>query len=427
MNMHKKTLAEIADHYVKRYHVQKPVIEPVIAPDTGIIIVIPCFNEPALIRTLESLWMCEPAHCTVEVIIVINSGVNAGKSIRKQNSITFKQAKEWIKGHSKLTLRFNIICANEMPKKYAGVGLARKIGMDEALLRFGNIEKNGTIVCLDADCTVEKNYLRSIEREFEENDAKAAGLYFEHDIENEKDQHLIRGITNYELHLRYYVQALKYSGYPFAYHTIGSSMAVKADVYALSGGMNKRKAGEDFYFLHKVIPLGNFIEINSTCVYTSPRMSDRVPFGTGKAMLDWVRNEMQIYYTYNFETFKDLRKLIMSISELSSCDKKSKYEACVKQLPCSLESFLKQENFYDKLSEIINNSASPQTFRKRFFYWLDGFSVLKFIHFARDNFHNQIPVKEACKSLLDDLDVEFSDRTSEKEMLNIFRGIDRYG
>ena len=88
----------------------------------------------------------------------------------------------------------------------------------------------------------------------------------------------------YELHLRYLNLFSRFTGFPYAYHTIGSCFGVRAETYASQGGMNKRKAGEDFYFLHKIIPLGEFREINNTCVIPSPRESDRVPFGTGAAI-----------------------------------------------------------------------------------------------------------------------------------------------
>ena len=72
------------------------------------------------------------------------------------------------------------------------------------------------------------------------------------------------------------------------------------------GGMNKRQAGEDFYFLHKIIPLGHFGEINTTRVIPSPRPSDRVPFGTGRAVRDYLATHK--FETYPLEAFRDLKQ-----------------------------------------------------------------------------------------------------------------------
>ena len=91
-------------------------------------------------------------------------------------------------------------------------------------------------------------------------------------------------IALYELHLRYYLHSVRSTGYPHAFHTVGSAFAVRADIYCQEGGMNRRQGGEDFYFIQKVAQRGSWSECNETCVYPSPRPSDRVPFGTGPAV-----------------------------------------------------------------------------------------------------------------------------------------------
>ena len=92
------------------------------------------------------------------------------------------------------------------------------------------------------------------------------------------------GIQLYEDYLHYYKKALDYAGFPDSIYTIGSAFAVRADAYVKQGGMNRRQAGEDFYFLNKLTKLGKITEINDAYVYPSARVSDRVPFGTGAAM-----------------------------------------------------------------------------------------------------------------------------------------------
>lgn len=53
-----------------------------------------------------------------------------------------------------------------MPAKKAGVGLARKIGMDEAAFRLNSINQDGVILCFDADSQCQPNYLKEIESHF---------------------------------------------------------------------------------------------------------------------------------------------------------------------------------------------------------------------------------------------------------------------
>ncbi|MCA1747279.1 MAG: hypothetical protein LC655_06250, partial [Bacteroidales bacterium] len=186
---------------------------------------------------------------------------------------------------------------------------------------------DGIIVSLDADTVVRRDYLRAVEDHFSRHPrASGCSISFEHPLSQQKynrlfykpndqsatpskesrsDQqlsadHISRdndyeiqlprenfppivfdAVTNYELHQRYYLLAVRYTGYPYAYHTVGSCFAVQVEAYCRAGGMSRRKAGEDFYFIQKVAMQGGFTECRSTRVYPSPRPSDRVPFGTG--------------------------------------------------------------------------------------------------------------------------------------------------
>ena len=273
--------------------------------DTGIIVVIPCFNEKEITRTLDSLNKCQTPACKVEIIIVVNQSEIIPEEIKNQNELSVSEIGAWTEVNESF---FNVYTLFEqaLPKKHAGVGLARKIGMDEAVMRFESINKDGVIVCLDADCTVEENYFTEIENHFNKYPkTPGCSIKYAHPLKgNDFDDYHYEGILNYELFLRYYNLALKHCGVPYAFHTVGSSMAVKSSAYQKQGGMNKRKAGEDFYFLQKIIELGHFTELNSTTVYPSPRTSDRVPFGTGKAINDFLNQEnKEAYLTYSFDSF----------------------------------------------------------------------------------------------------------------------------
>ncbi|MGE3825957.1 MAG: glycosyltransferase family 2 protein, partial [Bacteroidia bacterium] len=288
-------------------------------PDLGLVIVIPCHNEQHLLRTLNSLAACALPKCKVEVIVVINAAENSSEEILKENTFTEVELQRWIIRNESAALRCFYIANNALPAKDAGVGLARKIGMDEAVRRFdasGN--ENGVIVCLDADCTVESNYLTALENHFLLHpSATGCSVYFEHPLEGtEFTPQVYEGIIRYELFLRYYNCGLRFSGYPFAWHTIGSSMAVRTKIYQQQGGMNKRKAGEDFYFLTKLFPLGGFTELNDTAVFPSPRPSERVPFGTGKAINKWLEEGTNNLPTYHPKTFTDLAELVELVPEL---------------------------------------------------------------------------------------------------------------
>ena len=391
--------------YLEKFALRPQIIIEDVGADTSLIIVIPCFNEYNLIDTLVSLKNCDSAHGSVEVIVVINASIDSAEKVIRQNKITLKQTNDWIKANTSEKLKFFLIVENNLPSKHAGVGLARKIGMDEAVFRFEKIKnKQGVIVCLDADCNCSKNYFVEIEKAFFENrKANAASIKFEHNINTTLyDEKILKGITLYELHLRYYIEALRYAKFPFAFHTIGSCMAVRSGTYQKQGGMNKRKAGEDFYFLQKIIPLGHFIEIKSATVYPSPRVSDRVPFGTGKAMGTFLESNNHIYYSYHFKIFKILKIFFKDVPKFY--EEGWSQEKSIAFFKPLVFLFLESVNFLQKIEEFKNNSTNFESFKNRFYIWFNAFMVLKFVHYMRDNGYENMNVVEAVNLLLAEME-----------------------
>jgi len=397
----------------------------------NIVVVIPCHDESNLLASLQALRNCDAPTCAVEVIVVINHSENSDISVKQQNENTFLAAQKWIKDTQQSTdfIEFYLIKAFDLPKKHAGVGLSRKIGMDEAAFRLHQINRpQGIIACFDADSLCQKNYFVALEKHFVENPKNSAcSIYFEHEINGkEYAESVYKAIILYELHLRYYVHALRFANFPYAYQTIGSSMAVRAKDYRKQGGMNRRKAGEDFYFLHKFIPLGTFTELKKTVMLPSPRPSHRVPFGTGKAVQDILdkKNEEE-YPTYDFQVFQDLKIFLSQVNNFHLLKQKNEQQQLVAQMPKSIQDFLKSYNFEKKLKEIQGNSTNLASFRKRFFHWFSAFIALKYVHFARDSFYPNIPVTSATKWLLEQhFEIKIENPTAENLLL-VFREIDK--
>lgn len=405
--------------YFKKYGFQPLKITSSVPDDLFLSIVIPCFNEQSLIFTLDSLKKCaQPTH-KVEVIVVINQEEHVSKEIASRNQLSYDECLAWSREEAPF-FDTHLLFEQALPKKHAGVGLARKIGMDEAAMRFETINKDGVIVCLDADCLVKENYLVELEKHFI-NHPKTPGcaIRYEHPLTgNDYQIDNYQGIINYELFLRYYNLATKYAGLPYAYHTVGSSMAVKSSAYQKQGGMNKRKAGEDFYFLHKIIALGNFTELNSTVVYPSPRTSDRVPFGTGKAINDFINQDnKEAYLTYDFRSFEVLKAFLdkkINTYLINSCNI---FNEVILQ-------FLKTIDFDANVEEIKRNTSSYPAFEKRFFHFFDAFKILKYVHHTRDNFYPNTEIKEEVFKLLEVMNVTFDNTYSKKELLLLLRKIE---
>jgi len=416
--------------YLNRYAYPSKLIETAPNKNLELSIVIPCFNEKNLINSLLSISYCDVIKLSVEVIVIINDAENSNDTIKKQNQSTYEEAASWAARHNTSQLKFHIHYCSNLPKKHAGVGLARKIGMDEAVRRFDAAvnHKNGIIVCFDADSLCERNYLTAIAAHFKNNPkTPACSIHFEHPITGEYDQKVYDGIIKYELFLRYYIDALRFTNFPHAYQTIGSSMAVRSSIYQKQGGMNRRKAGEDFYFLHKIIPLGNFSEITTTKVIPSPRPSDRVPFGTGRAINQWLTSDNHVYNTYHPQTFIDLKVFISRIDELYTIDVNDT-DTFLGKLPKSISSFLESQDFNTNLMEIRKHCGnSLDAFRSRFFQWFNGFKILKFTHYARDHFYDEIPIEESCEWLLKEHFGVIEPTADALEQLEMIRVLDRKG
>ncbi len=412
--------------YLNKYGFQPPFIQSKPHPELEMVIVIPCYDEDNLITSLNALYKCEKPSSAVEVIVIVNAGKQTTERIKVKNINTYQAALSWSSNLNTPTFHFHISIAEELPKKHAGVGLARKIGMDEAVDRFDQLDKDGVIVCFDADALCLPNYLQEIEKHFI-NHPKTPGcsIHYEHPVEGtEFEPAIYNGIINYELHLRYYNQGLKYAGLPYAYHTVGSSMAVRSSAYQKQGGMNKRKAGEDFYFIHKIIALGGFTELKTTAVLPSPRISDRVPFGTGKAIGDWIAEDKTVFETYAFESFELLKAFVNCIPRFRTDNIPSHNYGLAPDENDLIYGFLLEQKFQNALDEIRLNSKTEAAFIKRFFRWFDAFKVLKFMHFLRDNgVKNQPVFQEVTKLLLRTNNTQIA--IDEVVMLLFFRDLEK--
>ncbi len=380
-------------------------IDEVPSSDLSLVIVIPSMNEPDLLLALEALRSCDKATGSVEVIIIINHTAGASSQIIETNENSYLEVRAWATIHSTAALRYYILYHPDLPSKKGGVGMARKIGMDEAarrLLMAGN--EDGIIACFDADCTCTSDYLQILTCFFKAHPGtEGVSVHFEHPL-NTLDESSRAAIIHYEMHLRYFIDAQRIVNIPFAYQTVGSSMAVRAGTYIKVGGMNTRKAGEDFYFLHKVIERGAHQDLNTTTIFPSARQSDRVPFGTGKAVKDLL--EGASFTTYNPESFEDLRVFIGTVPKLYDA---TKIGFLLIEMPDSIREFLELNNFDQVQAELINNTASLESFVKRFFRWFNAFRLMKYMHFTRDHFYPEVPMREAVDWLFHELDIAPTD------------------
>ncbi|HDP55037.1 MAG TPA: glycosyltransferase family 2 protein [Bacteroidetes bacterium] len=394
----------------------------------GICVVLPSFNEPKLEIALNALAKCTKPQSNVEVLVVVNYPENSSDEIKANALECIDKIENANKIFGNEALRFIALKAFNLRKKHAGVGLARKIGMDEAAWRLLQSECNHKIIaCFDADSNCAPNYLVEIEKLWiEKPETAACSIRYEHPITGtEFSAEIYSGIAQYELHLRYYVDAARFINHPYSYQTVGSSMACSANAYIKHGGMNRNKAGEDFYFLQKIIPHGNFEELNSTVIIPSPRPSNRVPFGTGRAISKYLSEQQSEYLTYNFESFLSLKGFIERAPiELFTASRKNT-ERLIAEQPEPLKQYLETVSFNNAIEEINSNTANANSFAKRFFMWFDTFKLLKYLNFANEHYYSRKPISSEAAKLAALLNLHprpISLKTSD--LLKLFRNFD---
>ncbi|MCF8233008.1 MAG: hypothetical protein K9J27_12560 [Bacteroidales bacterium] len=373
--------------------------------DLKYIVVIPSYNETQITEVLDTLWRANRPKYSVEILVVVNSSGESPGYIRENNRQTLWEIEKWRTAHTDRAFSVYTLHLPDLPAKDFGAGLARKIGMDEAISRFENLNReDGYIISLDADTTVEDNYFTAIEQTIQKTSALNAGiLYFEHPTKgNEFSGKIYDAVTRYELFLRYYNQALRWTGFPHAFHTIGSAFFVRALAYVKQGGMIRRKAGEDFYFLNKIFQLGNICEVNSTTVYPSPRFSKRVLFGTGPEVEKITREPDKPYMSYNPEAFQTLKAFFSGIDRLFHCSERD-VEDYLSALAPGLRAFLQFIGFQREIKRINDNCKKPEVFRKHFFQWFGGLKIIRYMHIVHNEYLEMVPVHRAASDMLERL------------------------
>ncbi len=389
---------------------------------TGIIVVVPAFDEPGIALLLDSLASCYEPPCRVELIIIVNANSTAtGKSL-ENNAVCIDNILKWKKKNSDCFFRLFYFNAGKPVFDDWGVGLARKTGMDEALRRYDAVDdQDGLIVSLDADCTVERNYFTALYNDFyKRKDRKACSIQFEHPLTGDEfNEKVYKYVTLYELHMRYFYQAVKYTGYPYAFHTIGSAMAFRASAYLKAGGMSRKEAGEDFYYIQKLIPQGGYFALNSTMVHPSPRISSRVPFGTGVIVSKMMDDNSGQLLTYNPEAFMGLRDLFSAVERLSDAGA-AEITSFYNTLSEDIRSFIGLFEWQHKLTEIQNNTSGKDSFLKRFYAWFNMFRIIKFLNHTHKEMYRKKPVAEAAYDFLPAARI-FATSKDPQELLLIFR------
>lgn len=386
--------------------------------ELDLIIVIPAYNETSesISETIKSICNNHQESCKYAIYLLINTHNKDTDEIIKTSLDTYGVFKETEDFYTSKNRQVNFLYHHFITKK-SGVGHARKLLMDTALRYFQSIRKNGIIINLDADTTVAENYVETIYNHFKYNiDTDAASIRYEHIIPH--DNH---PIVDYELHLRYFINMQRIILLPYAYQTVGSAMAVRSHAYAKEGGMNKKQAGEDFYFMHKYSKTLSLTDIRKTVVYPSARISDRVPFGTGRAVSEASKVSYEAM-SYNYNSFLVIGKWVSQNLKvlLDTSSKSFKY---IYSSSDALNEFMSSIDAEHNLNYLCQNSNNQTVRYKSFFVWFNAFQLMKCLHYLREHCFKNESIDICAKKLFNQINLENKD--IRKAYLEQMRDYDR--
>lgn len=292
----------------------------------------------------------------------------------------------------------------EIPVK-EGVGLARKIGCDIACwLIQQKMVKTDWIHNSDADALLPPDYFAATAPQ-----QSSALIYpYRHIDPGNPDHPVDRAMALYELSLHYYTAGLRWAGSPYAYHSLGSIVALHYGCYARARGFPKKSAAEDFYLLNKLNKIAPVTSIDEPLIRISARPSNRVPFGTGPALINInaMEQPLQQYLFYNPQVFILLKEWLALFPGIWRRKGQIDPGNCGQRL---LEALTKDAQIltadarliYEALSaqaaekaiiHALQHSDTQDAFCRHLHVWFDAFRTLKFIHSLRDRALPSIPL-----------------------------------
>ena len=361
------------------------------------VVVIPAYREsPALLQTLRQ--MPEGSGRTL-IILVLNrpdtdSNTQANAALRDalqsqslQRTQRCSLSVQCLNNHTDLYVHDSELLQGATPASL-GVGLARKIGCDLALQwMVGGGISGQWLYCTDADASVPQDYFYQLDGA--PSHAVAAVFRFQHRPAGEEACDSATAL--YELRLHHYVLGLKYAGSPYAHHSLGSCIAIRADAYAQVRGFPKRAGAEDFYILNKLAKIAPIHNLSGDSIQLLSRQSTRVPFGTGPAVAAIVAagrpEDVRIFE--HPRCFEALKALLASLPDLTKSPCADFCSMLVRQGLDDNEAekstiALQALGIQRGLEHCHRQSRSSEQFKRQFHQWFDALRTLKFLHLMRD-------------------------------------------
>jgi hypothetical protein len=248
--------------------------------------------------------------------------------------------------------------------KVKGIGWARKTLMD---LISSEALPSDIILSLDADTVFGPDYLESVRTNVIVNpETVGFSIPYYHRLTGEPE--LDRVMLRYEIYMRAYAINLWRIQSPYSFSALGSAIALPVWSYRAIGGITPKLCGEDFYFLQKLVKYGTVMHWNGEMVFPAARLSERVFFGTGPALIKGLHGDWSSYPVYCMNLFEPIEityKLFPKLLE--------------KDIPTPLDGFLESRSGGLPWIALRRNSRTLEQFVRACHEKLDGLRILQYL------------------------------------------------
>ncbi len=370
-------------------------------------ICIPVNNEyPSFFSTLRSLHLSALTYLSrhlvdvvpVSIVCCVNARTSDSELVKENNAKLIYELVRLSASEYKEHPLLNLIVLDYTSDGYVfdtkqGVGLARKIAMDYAVINGSKV-----LACLDADTLVSASYIFCLELFYKNNCKESTSANpadtvaswaltgFSHQKADDSKQE--KAIRIYEKYLLEHSSLLLSCGTPYYPVALGPTIICTSSAYTACGGMNTRCAGEDFYFLQSLLKLHvqkdqTYMPSLACRVFPSSRISNRVLFGTGKKIQDILNGtECSVFKTSSYDVLKQFITLFQKTKKENPMN--YFFHEVYTSLQCIVP-FLEHDNFFSdwvKIYTIHNKNLIhlENAFHDRF----DGLKIIRLFHYLEN-------------------------------------------
>ena len=386
--------------YLSRYAEPEIALTGVIRERYSDAIVIPVCNEDPTI--LDAWTALDLPDGKALVLVVVNENAGAHPETSRANAEFLAQVERrrprafgaafWLPGKSDVLVLDRARGGRALAAR-EGVGRARKIGCDVAAALHASLAlESAWIHTSDADARIDASRFRLVRETASAHASLAAiTLPFRHERE---ESDASRAAVFYEIELRYLVAGLRFARSPYAFHSIGSTLAIHAHSYAKVRGFPNRRAGEDFHILDKLAKTGTIAQPCGAAVVLEARHSDRVPFGTGPALrrITAALARQETPSMFAPECFQALARWIRALDRFAEHARLPLFQSEAGE--AEADSLLGASRAF---AHLARRNEPGSILRRHLHTWFDGLRTIRFLHCVRDRKFGKKPWHEAMR------------------------------